>query len=65
LLAAFVALVALDGWVMVEVERLVIVHGHHKDFDFWTRVALLAVVIVLLSWFAVGVALRALSARRP
>jgi hypothetical protein len=49
---------------MVEVERLLIVHGHHKDLDFWLRVAALAVLILLLSWFAVGLALRALSSRR-
>ncbi len=49
---------------MVEVERLLIVHGQGKDLDFWLRVALLVVAVVLVSWLAVGVALRVLGSRR-
>ena len=54
---ALATLFAADVWGMAEVERLIIVHGHHKDTHFWVGVALLCVVVVALIALTLRVAL--------
>ena len=58
-----VLLFAAEVWGIVEVERLVIEHGSHKDLDFWIIVAMIVVGVAAMLAVSVAVALRLLQDR--